>query len=232
VIGSLPRGGRAAAAVLISATLLATGACAAGQGIVQGALRAGRVVLPGEQDILAPALLTRMDLQDAGLPPELLQRTFEEVPLYENPDPRGPCGGTADDPGFDRAASAVFATDDARLLFAQTIYDLPPGEAQRQVHGFRADLRPACPPFVSKSPFGPQRVELMRPVEMGPFGDDHVGTLSRVTTRDGEQTYVMTELVRVGNRLVVLQAIDAIPFLDVEMRSLAKEAVAKLQALR
>lgn len=133
---------------------------------------------------LEGSLLSLEDVQGADdAPSGLVEQPVEDAALFDNPDPRGPCGAKISQPDPADAAIVVFdRSEKPRLTTFHLAWDLPPGEAERYFEQDSGDIRPGCPAFRSETPDGPQSSELLEVVEIpARLADAAVATTSRIT---------------------------------------------------
>ena len=182
--------------------------------------------------MLGPALLTQNELVSAGLPEDTTQVPVDEANLFENPDPRAPCGAMIAQPKFGDAALAWFQSPSSSVSLLQAVWELPSGEADAFLAALTRDIRSGCPPFESDTPFGgPQTNEFLGTVPLRPLGDDRVALSARIKGPESDEFYGTSVWVRVGLRLtgvVVFSSLEA----DAQViAQLAEIATRKVQAL-
>jgi hypothetical protein len=175
------------------------------------------------QPDLVRSLLSSDDIENVpGSPDDLVRQPVEDASLFENPDPRGPCGAEVTQPDFADAAISVFGTPEAPHAFVtQAVWDLPAGVAQEFLEEERADLIPGCPPYTSETPFGEQRVELLGEVALPQLEADALAIRLRIRTSEGPTLYAGSLLVRKGSRLSNIGMFAENPVSEAFIRSVA-----------
>jgi hypothetical protein len=117
---------------------------------------------PEPLDARAPeaTLLLASDLEEVPVAPEgIVKVSPQELGVTEDPDPRAPCGKRVTLPPQDEGAVAAFTWDSSpRGVLLQSSWELPDGEAARIFDTYRKDIRPGCPPYTTRTPFGKQEV--------------------------------------------------------------------------
>lgn len=161
------------------------------------------------------SLLTLSDVsQLPGAPLPLVQQQVEDASLFENPDPRGPCGAPIKQPSYADAAIVAFVTQDDRdATLVQAIWDNPSEEARDLIRQTRSDIRPVCPPFTSETPFGQQEVEFVEEIRLEIPASDAVATSARIALPKAPLIHAANVLVRRGDRLTAISVFgeDSLP---------------------
>jgi hypothetical protein len=180
---------------------------------------------------LTTALLTIQDFPRAGLL-GLTEVDLEEGPLYENPDPRGPCGATsASRLKFQDAAIAFFQSPSG-VSVLHALWNLPPGQAAAVLAEARADMRPGCPPFESDTPFGgPQVNEFLGAIDLPSIGEDRLALSHRIEGPAGGTVYGTVALIRIETWLASLAIFSPEEVDDRVVSRLADAVGRKLGAL-
>ena len=154
-----------------------------------------RAILPSTEDVNAaygdPGLFEAVPVDDAS--------------LYDNPDPRGPCGAKIAQPPLQDGAVATFQSiSSVRMLFYAVAWDLPPGEAASFVRKHLKDMDPGCPAFTSQTPFNAkQRVSLLGEIEIPKIGDLRLATSSRIQVNGQPPAYASGFVTSDGTRLIL-----------------------------
>ncbi len=153
--------------------------------------------------------------------------------LYEDPDPRLPCGRTPTYPLTISADAAMVAfstgSGSDEVWVVNVVYGLSPGYAERHLAEVRADMRPGCQVFVSKTPFFSHQTNQFRgEVPLPPLGDDRVATSANIWPFGGDQAFGMTARIRSGNNLATVSVVAAAPISPVFFIGLATAAAKKL----
>jgi len=175
------------------------------------------------------ALLTGSNVMAIpGGPPGLTVTTpSRQGALFQDPDPRSPCGARVTLPDFSQGAQVQL--DAASFVAFQVVVDLPVSEATAFATAWQKDTRPGCPPFLSKSNTGSSQIaDLVSPVPMPALADQATGTWS--TLNDNGQTVNSYGLVlRTGGRLAFDVLIAPAPLPEVFVVGFAYEAEFKLK---
>jgi hypothetical protein len=151
---------------------------------------------------------------------------LSEIPVYENPDPRGPCGATSPEPPLTSpdATARVFAAQTAVVVqFVQ-----PVTMATDEFHNAaRRDLRPDCDPYASTTNQGlRQRVDQINAVATE--DPDVVAFTSRVNV-GSEQQIFMGAISAVGEDWYSLIQVQSAEPIDADaMAQLAASAADRI----
>ena len=215
----LARCGLVAVAVLNVAVLAACGG-----GNERGESQTPRL-RADSRNALAEALLTTKDLRSVrGLPADIEAASLDELPLYEDPDPRGPCGARIDQPDLARGQSVALRSDQAAGFTA--VVRLPIAQARAYMKALAADTRVGCPPHQRRTHTGSvQRVKLVSAVDIG-----NRGTAARVTiTNKGKTVDALQIAVQDADRVAVLVLFTSAALPDNTVRAIANRASRRLQ---
>ncbi|MFN2527033.1 MAG: hypothetical protein ABR505_12360 [Actinomycetota bacterium] len=179
---------------------------------------------------LSQSLISLEEVESApGAPEGLVEQPVQDSALYENPDPRGPCGAQVIQPAFKDAAIAAFGTTQPpQATLVNAVWDLPAREAAAFLAATKEDIKPNCPPFVSRTPFGQQRVEFLGEIPLIDLADDAVATRSRIILKDQPTLYAGAALVRADTRLSIVIVFSEDPVRAQFIQVVANLAAAKL----
>ncbi len=147
-------------------------------------------------------LLTDQDLHAVAGFEGVVAKEIENLPLFENPDPRGPCGGKVPPVPLDQAFGRSFQSE--RLLALELV--VPAGQKQKeQLAAYQADLRPGCGPYESKTNTGDsQRVSEITPLALDGLAIPAIGWFQEIEVQ-GQRFQAGVVLAEVGARFLFLQ---------------------------
>lgn len=177
---------------------------------------------------LRPGLLTARDVAKVPGLPELERVPENEAELFENPDPRAPCGAPIDQPDLSRGATAVFAS--SAFTLSDTVVALSEDAARSYLDANLADATPGCGPYRSRTNQGFTQTVTPTIVDIPPVGDQRVGQRGRIDVQD-QILYIGAVLIRRGDKIVFSLVISAKPIRDDTVQALAQridEAAARL----
>lgn len=194
--------------------------------------RATESLTPRVTEGTAPAdlktkLLQPEDLQGIrGLPSDLRVVPVESANLFENPDPRGPCGAKVDQPDLSGGASLAFQARTATGF--QMVGEVPEDQARAFLDATAADSRPGCPPWQSRTDTGANQTgEFLGTVDLGLPAD--VATAANIhVTSAGSEAYGTEIIVRSGGTLSVVVLLAGAPAPPSVTRDLAATAARRL----
>jgi len=188
-----------------------------------------RVEEPEAQEELEEVLPTLSEVASTpGAPQGLVQQQVEDAELYENPDPRGPCGAEVYQPPMDEGSLAVFATSSPPTQVGVSVVKLEPHLARQAVGDIREDIRPGCPPFESGTPTGVQRVEFVGEVDLSGIGDESAGAVARLDIGVDAPLEAAAALVREESILISVFVYSERPVSEEFVASLAELATGKV----
>lgn len=206
---SLPSG--AVLAVVVAALALAgCGARSGAQGRASRPSTAGAVTTGPRQQDLRSALLTLAEVQALPNAPDGLTELPRSFGPFENVDPRGPCGAAITRPPDPDAVIALTAQASGVTVY-HLVYGMAPGRAAQLIAELRADMRPRCPPFRSRSVFGVHTTQFLGERMAPPVGDDRLATLNRTSFTGTPDGYLTNALIRSGDHLAVIMVITFTP---------------------
>lgn len=182
-------------------------------------------VKQGASSGLTRALLTTADLRTVrGLPRDIEAVSLDAVRLFENPDPRGPCGAKIDPPELSRGRGVGLRSE--QDFGWEFVFALPLAEAKAYVGSVAADTRAGCPAYRSRTNTGAtQQVRLDRVVDIGEAGDEQTASTFTLTN-DGQTLRGAQLTIRDADR--VAQLVLFTPLSDQALRALAARAAARL----
>ena len=219
---------RSRATFLVSAVLLIVPACTVS--VERSEPSTPQITQGADDPSLENSLLSLAEVLGArGAPDGLVERPVEDAALFENPDPRGPCGAEVSQPDNQEAAIVAFVTPEPpRFSSFHAVWELPTGEAKGYVDAYRADARPGCPTFESTIPDGTkQKVELLEIVEIPDLGDSAVAIVARITVPE-TSAYAVSSMVYRGDRLSVFSGFSEDPISAKFLREVTVTGAEKL----
>ncbi len=209
------------AIVVLNLTVLA--ACGGGGGEESDESQTPRL-RTGSRTALADALLTTGDLRSVrGLPADIEAVSLDGLALFEDPDPRGPCGARIDQPDFARGQGVGLRSDQVAGFIA--VVRLSVAQARAYMKALVADTRLGCPPHERRTNTGSiQRVKRVKAVDIG-----DQGSAARVTiTSEGKTVDALQIAVRRADRVVVLVLFSSAALPDDTVRALASRVFRRL----
>lgn len=122
----------------------------------------------------------------------------EESAVFQDPDPRGPCGAVISPLSLSRSAVAVFVGPGITVI--ELVIQTSEGKARTYFDEMLEDAKPGCQAYASKTNQGKtQRVDTEL-VELGPLGDQRLGLRAEIDV--GSQTiHFGRASIRIGNRV-------------------------------
>jgi hypothetical protein len=172
---------------------------------------AAPVTTSPHQQALRSALLTLAEVQALPDAPD----GFAELPsppfgkLYDA-DPRGPCGGTITKPPAPDAIVS-FGAQPSGVTVYHAVYGMAMGRAEQSIAELRADMRPRCPAFRSRSVAGVHTTQFLGEMLMPPVGDDRLAILWRTRFADTPDAYLTYAVIRAGDDLSVVMVMTFAP---------------------
>jgi hypothetical protein len=184
-----------------------------------------RITLGGDDDELSGFLLTRSDVTAIDGLEQTTVTEFNEAPLFENPDPRGPCGGVVPAPDFTGAVGRVFAGSSGTLF---TLVLESDAKQQSYLRALQADVREVCESHESTTNTGQtQTVSDVSILQSPVAGIEAIGWTSKIEV--GEQTgYGGVWLIEADGRVAYIQFLGVAPLLESAMVALAQGAYERL----
>jgi hypothetical protein len=187
-----------------------------------------RVTVAAPDAADAELFLTETDLRDIGFD-RITAGELEDVPLFENPDPRGPCGGSVPPVPLTGAIGRTFAQDDVVLV--ELVSEAGP-DAEAYLAALRADTgRAPCDGFQSQTNTGAtQAVSDIAVVDLTTVGDGALAWTSSITV-SGIKTTAGAVALLAGDHLAFIQVHSAITQLTpIQLQLIAERAAERLLA--
>lgn len=201
--GSNPR--RAAVGAALSLAVVVLGACSSGSSTGERA-KSNTPRIQSTARELQRGVVTAEELRAITGLPRLQPVPLKNAPLFENPDPRGPCGARISQPDFPKRAIAVFAANSVMVF--EAVARLDEGTARAFVDSIIADAKPGCPPFESLTNTGAQQTVIPGiTVELPQLSDQQIARTESISVL-GHSNEAAEVLIRRGG-LVALAAIFA-----------------------
>jgi len=172
-------------------------------------------------------LLTQSDVRALDGLADLVAQDINKVPVFENPDPRGPCGGPAPSPPITDAIGRAFTGSNTSIV--EFIAVASP-QADKYFAALKADRVVSCGPFKSTTNTGStQTVSQVQFVDLGSVNGNGIAWTARVDVGQGGG-FVGLGVVLAGGRFVMIQAESGSPFDAATLRALVQRAATKLNA--
>jgi hypothetical protein len=170
-------------------------------------------------------LLTKEDLDGAGLS-GTTPADVSDVPVQQNPDPRGPCGGKVSQPPLQHAYGRTFSSTSVVVVELVTTA----GSTQtKYLDEIKEDIKPDCATYKSKSTAGgDQTVSDIQILPLDDLGVPAVGWSQKIATA-GQNVSGMVVTVVAGGKLAFVQAVSASDLTQEQATDLAKAAVTRLK---
>ena len=183
----------------------------------------------GAEGPLAAGLLTQTQLRQVPGLSTAKVSPLQEMTVFADPDPRGPCGGKV--PGVPlRDASAVAITARTIRGGAQLVARLPAGAAKRYLDARIADANDGCPEYQTVTQQGTaQRVLLVRVVRLHSEFEQALAVVTALKV--GENVRAATQIeVRRGDILSRVVIFSNSPVANVAVRGIASLVGQNLRA--
>jgi hypothetical protein len=166
-------------------------------------------------------LLTSSDVSAidgfAGVP----AADIADVPLFENPDPRGPCGAVVPEMSFDGLIGRSFTGAGGALI--EVVGEHTPAR-QAVFDAYAADSQPGCAPFESMTNTGArQRVSNIELVELSGIADAAHGVTMTIASGGAESEIAGIQVIQDGR--------FAYAMLIAETRPTAEDVVALVRRM-
>ena len=174
------------------------------------------------------ALLTARDVSAIpGAPGGVAVVPSEKGTLFQDPDPRSPCGARVTLPDLSQSAHVTF--DAASFGAFQVVVDQSVQKATAFATAWQRDTRPGCPPSTSRTSTGSTQIsQLVGPISMPRLVDQETGAL--LTVNDNGQTVDAYGMVlRSGGRLELDVLISPVPLTQAFVLGFALAAESKLR---
>ncbi len=157
---------------------------------------------------LEPGLVTLRDLAEVPGLPKLTTTPTADAPLFENPDPRAPCGAPIEQPDLSKGAVGVLSSNALDLV--SSVVSLGEVEATRFMDATLADARPGCAPYESTTNQGTTQTVNPEIVEVPPVGDQRFAQTATIEVQ-GQTLYTGAALVRNGGILATSLIFSQVP---------------------
>jgi hypothetical protein len=172
-----------------------------------------------------PGLLRPADLDGFG--------TVKSVPLnkaklFEDPDPRGPCGVKITPPRLSKGATRVFQAPGGVII--DTVVRVSEQRARALMDAMEHDAIAACPAYTSTTNTGAEQTVMPTLVDLPMVGDQRVGGTAAITV-GGQTGYAGTVRIRRGRYLDFAVAFSGIPVRPDVVRVLAERMDGALRRL-
>jgi hypothetical protein len=178
---------------------------------------------------LEPGLITAAQVSEMLGLARVRRVPNKSAPIYENPDPRGPCGVPIKQPDLSLGATVVLAG--RTFAVTDTIVELTEQRAQAFMDEFLADATPGCGPFRSMTNTGVAQLVKPTIIDLPVVGDQRAAINSAVTT-EGQTAYAGEVLVRRGTRVGFAILVTGSPIPDDVVREFAVQVDRGLARLR
>ena len=170
-------------------------------------------------------LLTESDVRGIDGLSDAVAKNFNDIPVFENPDPRGPCGAVAPQLPLDDAVGRSFSS--ASLVVFEIL--VPDDAAQRDyLASLLADRTEGCPDYQSQTNLGiTQTVSDVHFVDITDATTTSIAWTSTIEVL-GRQGFGGLVVLEVNGRMAFIQMQGIAPLSDDLMKSVATAALAKL----
>jgi hypothetical protein len=171
-------------------------------------------------------LLTEEDVRSVHGMGSAEAQDFTDVPVFENPDPRGPCGGVAPQLPTTGAVGRAFTTP--TMMSIQIVVDSS-DEQRDYVAALQSDRRSDCGPYQSTTNTGD--TQTVSEIEFVELTTDlpAIAWTGRVDVA-GNTAYIGVLALESSGRLAFIQMQSATPFAGETVRTLADRAADRLNA--
>jgi hypothetical protein len=153
-------------------------------------------------------------------------RDLDDLSIFENPDPRGPCGA----PAPSLPAPAAGRGFQAAQVLAFELLAVDTEEAAAYLDALQADARPGCPGYESETNVGgTQRVGDIAFVDVAGVGDAAIAWTLRIEAPGG-QVFGGVGAVRRAGTVAFVQVQGTEPVTGETVAALVRAAGARLDA--
>jgi hypothetical protein len=180
-------------------------------------------------DELKPGLMKASEVATISGLPKVRRYPLDREPLYEDPDPRGPCGAVTHPPPISEGATNVFVG--SGVAVTNTV--LRPGLEQARAFMAEnlADARPGCAPYQSTTNEGRVQTVTSLVVALPALSDERLGTMATIQIAS-QTSYVATVMVRRGDLIAAGVIFAASPVSKTSLRDLAHQVDRGLDRLQ
>lgn len=170
-----------------------------------------------DDEQLTASLISLEEIETvSNAPANLVEQPIQDVSVFENPDPRGPCGAKIPQPAFEDAALVAFATTQPpHATIVQAVWDLPGNRAEKFLEAHRRDARPGCAVYTSTTPTGTQEVEFLEEVAVP---GDALATTVRLSVQGAPPFYAGVGIARDGTVLSLIMVLSEKPVASAFLR--------------
>ena len=196
---------------------LVLGGCSSGHPTTTS--RTPRITVGGGTP-LAAALLSATDLRGVpGLPGDVGVTPLTNLKVYEDPDPRAPCGAHV--PSLNLSGAAGVGIKSTTVQGAELAVGVGPPSPRTYFDALVADTRAGCPAYQTTTNTGAvQTVTLRTVVALPPLADGALAVNLGIQQGD-HGTLVTLVAVRQGDALALTTLFTAAPLTDGTVRALA-----------
>lgn len=206
---------------LLLVVIVANGACSSNGGASSRSLTP-RITSAKLGAKSSAKLMTEQDVQSVDAFAGARAHALASVPLFENPDLRGPCGGHVSGLSFKGAVGRAFATTSRQLVQI----DIPTTDGlQRYLSAAQADVRSPCLPYDSKTDTGStQHVSDIHVVDLRTIGAPGLAWRSTITEA-GRSISGGVIVIGAKGTFVFLQFVGRASLEDQSIAALARHAL-------
>jgi len=170
-------------------------------------------------------LLMQSDVRAIDGLAELVAQDINQVPVFENPDPRGPCGGAAPSPPINDAVGRAFTDSNTSIV---ELIAVASTEADTYLSALRADRVASCGPFKSTTNTGStQTISQVEFVDLGSIGGEGIAWTARVDVGQAGG-FIGVGAILASGHLALIQAQSGSPFDTATLPALVQRAATKL----
>jgi hypothetical protein len=176
---------------------------------------------------LDATLLSTDDLRRVtGLPDDMTAVALNSLNVFEDPDPRAPCGAKV--ARLDLSSGAGVGLQSATVQGSQLVVRLDEADATRHVDALIADTRDGCPAFQTLTNKGAsQTVTLDHVVNLPPLADQATAAISTIES-GGSRVAVTHVVVRKAATVAVIVLFGSTRLGDDVVRALAAQVAERL----
>jgi len=172
-----------------------------------------------------PGLLQPADLVGFG---KLTKVPLREAKLFEDPDPRGPCGAKIRAPKASAGSTVVFSLPGGVIV--NSVIRLSGKKASSLMDEITSDAVTGCAAYTSTTNRGETQTVSTTIVELPPVGDQRVGATSMISV-GGQTAYAGSVRMRRGDYLNSAVALSSTPIPQDVVQVLAARMDTALQRL-
>lgn len=166
-------------------------------------------------------------VRDIGGLEDVVAQEIKDLPVFENPDPRGPCGGVVPQLPIDGAVGRAFTAPSTSAI--QLVADESPVRRE-YLAALVADRRDGCDSYTSTTNRGDlQTVSDIRFLDAAELPDGAVAWISRIDVTGGT-LYGGAAFALVDGHMVALQIQSMAPVQPATLQQLVERAAAQLSS--